>query len=153
MVETLIKDGTADSIYDQIMVFTIGEKLFAANLEEVLEIMMSTAVTPLQKAHPLIEGVFKPRDEVITVIDTALYFDLMRLDLERDIFIITNYDGRGFAFHVDTVVGMEQIERSQIKEPDQVIYGGEGVVTGIVELEDQLVTIINFYKILESLGA
>lgn len=153
MVEALVKDGTVDSTYEQIMVFTIGEKLFAANLEEILEIMMSTAVTPLQKAHPIIEGVFKPRDEVLTVIDTAMYFDLMRLDLERDIFIITNYDNRGFAFHVDSVVGMEQIEKTNIKEPDQMIYGGEGVVTGIVELDGQLITIINFYRILESLGA
>ncbi len=152
MVEALVKDGV-DSDFGQIMVFTIGEKLFAVNLEEILEIMMSTEVTPLQKAHPIVEGVFKPRDQVITVIDTAMYFDLERLGLDRDVFIITTFEERNFAFHVDSVVGMEQIDKNNIKQPDQMIYGGEGVVTGIVELNDKLITVIDFYKILENLGA
>ncbi len=153
MSEAIVKDNVMDSVTDQIMVFTVGEKLFAVNLDEVLEIMRSTEVTPLQKSHPIVEGVFKLRDQVVTIIDTAMYFDLMRMDLERDVFICTMYDERSFAFHVDSVEGMERVDREAIKEPDQVIYGGEGVVTGIVELDGRLITIINFRKILESLGA
>lgn len=153
MSEAIVKDNVMDSATDQIMVFTVGEKLFAVNLDEVLEIMRSTEVTPLQKSHPIVEGVFKLRDQVVTIIDTAMYFDLMRMDLERDVFICTMYDERSFAFHVDSVEGMERVDREAIKEPDQVIYGGEGVVTGIVELDGRLITIINFRKILESLGA
>ncbi len=150
MSEAIVRDNVD---VDQIMVFTVGEKLFAVNLDEVLEIMRSTEVTPLQKSHPIVEGVFKLRDQVVTIVDTAMYFDLMRMDLERDIFICTMYDDRSFAFHVDSVEGMEKVERNSIKEPDQVIYGGEGVVTGIVEIDGKLITIINFRKILESLGA
>lgn len=44
---------------------------------------------------------------------------------------------------VSTVYG------TQLKKPDPVIFGGkEGVATGIVEMEDKLITILDFEAII-----
>ena len=54
----------------------------------------------MQKSNQYVEGVFKPRDKVLTVIDLAKYLDLgLSEKPERDIFIITGFNNSEYAFH------------------------------------------------------
>ena len=147
-----ISQTVADKATTQIMVFTIGTEYFAVDIDEILEILMAADITPLQQAQLYIEGVFKQRDKIITVVDIAAYFGLNKAGLDREIFIITSDGDNEYAFHVDSVVGMQQLDSSQISEPDRIVYGGQGVVTGIVEINDRLISILDFKKILISLG-
>ncbi len=144
--EILLESGTNEL---EIMEFTINGELFGINVAKVREIMMVMPVKPMQKAHPNIEGIFKPRDEVITVIDLASYLNMPpSSNPEHDIFILTNFNQQDFAFHVHTVVGIDRISWTQMKKPDSIIYGGEeGVATGIAEFEGRLITILDFEKI------
>lgn len=144
--EILLESGTNEL---EIMEFTIDGELFGINVAKVREIMKYSPVKPMQNAHPVIDGIFKPRDEVITVIDLAAYLKLNPSeDKVRDIFIIANFNNLNFAFHVHTVVGIDRISWKKIQKPDKIIYGGEeGVATGIAEFEDRLITILDFEKI------
>lgn len=144
--EILLESGTNEL---EIMEFTIDGELFGINVAKVREIMKYSPVKPMQNAHPVIDGIFKPRDEVITVIDLAAYLKLNPSeDKIRDIFIIANFNNLNFAFHVHTVVGIDRISWKKIQKPDKIIYGGEeGVATGIAEFEDRLITILDFEKI------
>lgn len=138
----------------QIMIFTIDSEYFAINIADVREIMKSMPVTPMQNAQKNIEGVFKPRNKVITVIDLGGYFSLPpSFDVEHDIFIISNFNDTEFAFHVHTVVGMEYVDAASIKVTDSIVYGGEGVANGIVEVYGKLVTILNLEKVLDDIDA
>lgn len=58
------------------MEFTIAGKQFGINVAKVQEIMKACPINPMQKAHPDIEGVFKPRNEVITVVNLAKHLGL-----------------------------------------------------------------------------
>ncbi len=149
--EILLESGTNEL---EIMEFTIAGELFGINVAKVREIMMITPVKPMQKAHPVIEGIFKPRDEVITVIDLAKYLNLAPSEnQDRDIFIVTHFNNQNFAFHVHTVVGIDRISWSKMQKPDRIIYGGEeGVATGIAEFEDRLITILDFEKIVAEIS-
>ena len=124
------------------------------SVAKVLEIMMVCPVKPMQKAQQDIEGIFKSRDMVITVIDLASYLGLPpSTNPERDIFIITNFNNTNFAFHVHSVVGIARISWQQIKKPDKIIYGGEeGVATGIADFENHLITILDFEKIVSEIS-
>ncbi len=136
----------------QIMIFTIDEDYFAINIADVREIMKAMPVTPMQNAQRFIEGVFKPRTKVITVIDLGGYFGLPASpDAEHDIFVISSYNDTEYAFHVHTVVGMEYVDAASIKVTDSIVYGGEGVANGIVEVYGKLVTILNLDKVLEDI--
>ena len=51
----------------EIMEFVIAENTFGINVAKVREILRATEVKQMPHAHPAIEGVFKPRDTVLTV--------------------------------------------------------------------------------------
>ena len=143
----LLESGTNEL---EIMEFSISGELFGINVAKVREIMMAQPVKKMPGSHPLVEGVFKPRDEILTVIDLGKYVNLP--DYPRtghDIFIVTNFNNRSVAFHVDAVVGIDRISWKSIKKPDRVIYGGgEGAATGIAEYNNKLITILDFEKII-----
>lgn len=145
--EILLESGINEL---EIMEFTISGELFGINVAKVREIMKIEQVQIMQKSSQYVEGVFKPRDKVLTVIDLASYLDLGKSEKpERDIFIITGFNNSEYAFHVHTVVGIDRIYGTQLKKPDPVIFGGkEGVATGIVEMEDKLITILDFEAII-----
>lgn len=149
--EILLESGTNEF---EIMVFTIAGETFGINVAKVLEIMMACPIKPMQRAQKDIEGIFKSRDMLITVIDLASYLGLAPSpNPERDIFIVTSFNNTNFAFHVHTVVGIDRISWEQIKKPDKIIYGGqEGVATGIADFEGHLITILDFEKIVSEIS-
>ncbi|MCI8650326.1 MAG: chemotaxis protein CheV [Anaerotruncus sp.] len=148
--EILLESGTNEL---EIMEFTINGEIFGINVAKVREIMKYSPVKLMQNAHPVIEGIFKPRDEVITVIDLAQYLGLPPSDdQDHDIFIIANFNEMNFAFHVHSVEGIDRISWRKIQKPNQIIYGGgEGVATGIAEFENRLITILDFEKIVSEI--
>lgn len=149
--EILLESGTNEF---EIMEFTIAGETFGINVAKVREIMMVCPVKPMQKSQKDIEGIFKSRDMVITVINLASYLDLPPSDnASRDILIVTNFNNNFFAFHVHTVVGINRISWTEIKKPDKIIYGGqEGVATGIADYDGHLITILDFEKIVSEIS-
>jgi two-component system chemotaxis response regulator CheV len=149
--DILLESGTNEL---EIMEFTINGELFGINVAKVREIMTFSIVKPMQNAHRAIEGIFKPRDEVLTVIDLALYLGLpANENKERDIFIVSNFNNMVFAFHVHSVVGIHRISWTDIQKPDRIIYGGdEGIATGIAQFEGRLITILDFEKIIAEIS-
>ena len=147
----LLESGTNEL---EIMEFTISGELFGINVAKVREIMMAQEVKIMPNSHEVVEGVFKPRSEIITVIDLGKYLNMPKnTDKKRDIFIVTHFNNLNFAFHVDSVVGIDRISWTEIKKPDRVIYGGdEGVATGIAEYKKRLITILDFEKIVAEIS-
>ncbi|MEG2500982.1 MAG: chemotaxis protein [Oscillospiraceae bacterium] len=136
------------------MEFTLNGELFGINVAKVREIMMRQPVKVMQKSHEDVEGIFKPRDEVITVIDLAKYLGMKPSENpDYDIFIVTSFNNLNFAFHVHTVEGIDRISWTNMQKPDRIIYGGdEGVATGIAEFEGRLITILDFEKIVAEIS-
>ncbi|MCL2056214.1 MAG: chemotaxis protein [Oscillospiraceae bacterium] len=134
------------------MEFTVAGQNFGINVAKVRRILNKQPLKPMQNAHPVIEGIFKDQDKVITLIDLAQYLSLPPSDEnsnERDIYIITDFNKLTFAFHVHTVEGIRRISWRNIQKPDRIIYGGdEGIATGIAEYEGRLITILDFEKII-----
>ncbi len=145
--DILLESGTNEL---EIMEFTIDGNIFGINVAKVTEIMKYSRVNPMPNSHPNIEGVFKPRTNIITVIDLPSYMGLSSTsNTERDMFIITSFNKMSAAFHVHTVEGIHRITWSDIEKPDNTIYGGqEGLATGIAKVHDKLITIVDFEKII-----
>lgn len=148
--EILLESGTNEL---EVLEFKIDDQLFGINVAKVSEIMVAAATKPMQKSHPDVEGIFRPRDEIITVVDMAHYLGLPPSEIpERDIFIITRFNQQTFAFHVHSVVGIIRISWTHMQKPDKLIYGGEeGVATAVAEYQEQLITILDFEKIVSEI--
>lgn len=148
--EILLESGTNEI---EIMEFTIADNLFGINVAKVREIMMPSPVKPMPHSHPAVEGVFRPRDEVITVIDLPAYLNLPPSENGRNLFIITHFNQIYVAFRVHTVVGIDRISWGGIQKPDKTIYGGkDGIATGLATFEDRLITILDFEKIVADIA-
>ena len=147
----LLESGTNEI---EVMEFTIDGSLYGINVAKVKEILVSAPVKPMPHAHAAVEGIFKPRDVVITVVDLPKY--LLGVSKEKgpkDLFIVTNFNKMNIAFRVHTVVGISRISWRDIQKPDKTISGGrEGVATGIAQCDGQLVTILDFEKIVAELA-
>ena len=147
----LLESGTNEI---EITKFTIGGNLFGINVAKVREIMISEPVKPMPHAHPAVEGIFKPRDAVLTVVDLPRYLGMEQEKSPKDIFIITNFNKMFIAFRVHTVVRIDRISWTDIQKPDKTVSGGaEGVATGIAQCEGgDLVTILDFERIVAEIA-
>ncbi len=147
----LLESGTNEI---EIMEFTIAGDLFGINVAKVREILMPSAIKPMPQSHPAVEGVFKPRDRVITVVNLPKYLGLPESSENgRDLFIITNFNKVYVAFRVHSVEGIDRISWGAIQKPDKTIYGGDsGIATGLAECGNRLVTILDFEKIVADIA-
>ena len=142
----LLETGTNEL---EILEFVISGNSYGINVAKINELMQAQAVQEMPLAHPCVEGIFQPRNEVYTIIDLARYLNLgVSEDPGKDIFIITNFNQMNIAFHVHAVEGIFRISWNDIEKPDSIIYGGdEGVVTGIAKVNDRIISILDFEKI------
>lgn len=147
----LLETGTNEI---EIMEFTINNNLYGINVAKVREIMMSAPVKYMPHAHPAVEGIFKPRDIVITVVDLPKYLTDQECEKgPKDLFIITNFNKMFVAFRVHTVVGISRLSWRDIHKPDNTISGGaDGVTTGIAQCGKDLVSILDFEKIVAEIA-
>lgn len=143
----LLESGTNEL---EIMEFTVGGELFGINIAKIREIMRAQETKRMPNSHNFVEGIFKQRGEVITVIDLAKCLNIERSENKsHDIFILTHFNKLNFAFRVESVVGIDRVSWEDIKKPDKVIYSGEdSVATAIAEYKDRLITILDFEKII-----
>lgn len=147
----LLETGTNEV---EIMEFTIDGYYYGINVAKVREIMVSQPVRYMPHAHPAVEGIFKPRDIVITVVDLPRYLSGVEGEKhEKDLFIITNFNKMHIAFRVHTVVGINCISWKDIHKPDNTISNGaDGVATGIAQVGDKLISILDFEKIVAEIA-
>lgn len=146
----LLESGTNEI---EIMEFTIDDNLYGINVAKVREIIMSAPVKTMPHAHPAVEGIFKPRDIVITVVDLPKYLGVEKEKTTKDLFIVTNFNKMFIAFRVHTVVGISRISWTDIHKPDKTVSGGsEGVATGIAQCGSDLVTILDFERIVAEIA-
>jgi len=134
----------------ELMEFTIAGDSFGINVAKVTEIMRRCPITLMTKSHPNIEGVFKPRGTIITVIDLPGYLAMPESENpDKDMFMLTNFESVNAAFHVHTVEAMHRIKWSDVERPSAIIYGGmDSVITGTTKIGDKMITIIDFEKVL-----
>lgn len=145
----LLENGTNEV---EILEFTLGDNHYGINVAKVREILTYQPVTPIPNAHYCVEGIFMPRDTMITVINLKESLGLKQGE-DKGLFIITNFNKLDIAFHVDKVIGIHRISWADIIKPDSTINAeNNGVSTGVVKFDDKLVVILDFEKIVTDIS-
>lgn len=147
----LLESGTNEI---EVMKFQVMGQFYGINVAKVQEIIMSQKVNTMPHANPSVEGIFKPRDTLITVINLAYYLSGTKQEPgPRDLFIVTNFNRMTVAFRVESIEGISRISWKDIQKPDKTIANGdESIATGIAQCEGQLVTILDFEKIVAEIA-
>ncbi len=145
----LLENGTNEL---EVLEFKLDGNAYGINVAKIKEIIVYQPVTPVPNAHPSIEGIFMPRDTMITAID--LKNCLQRGTTQPGgLFIVTNFNKLDIAFHVDSVVGIHRVSWRDIIKPGSTVSSTEeGVSTGIIKFEDRLIIILDFEKIVTDIN-
>lgn len=147
----LLENGTNEL---EVLEFTIGNNYYGINVAKVREIIGYQKVTPVPNSHPNIEGIFMPRDTMITVIDLAKHLNInVKTDERSDMMIITNFNKLNIAFHVQAVVGIHRVSWADIIKPDSTLNTADSsVATGIIKVDKKLIIILDFEKIVTDIS-
>lgn len=145
----LLENGTNEL---EILEFTLAGNSYGINVAKIKEIIIYQPVTPVPNSHPSIEGIFMPRDVMITAID--LKNCLGRGESKPSgLFIITNFNKLNIAFHVENVLGIHRVSWRDIIKPDVTISTTEeSVSTGIIKKDGKLIIILDFEKIVSDIN-
>ena len=145
----LLENGTNEL---EVLEFVLDGNAYGINVAKVREIIPYQEVTPVPNAHPSIEGIFMPRETMITAID--LKNCLQRgVSNDKGLFIITNFNKLNIAFHVDNVVGIHRVSWKDIIKPDSTVNNtDDGVATGIIKFDEKLIIILDFEKIVSDIN-
>jgi two-component system chemotaxis response regulator CheV len=144
----LLESGTNEL---EILEFTVGGNHYGINVAKVLEIMPYQQVTPVPNTHPNVEGLFMPRDKIISVISLRKCLGYPTDDSQSGLLFITNFNNLDTAFHVDEVLGIHRVSWEQIHTPDSTISSGTGeagIATGVLKMDDRLIVLLDFEKII-----
>lgn len=145
----LLENGTNEL---EILEFTVNGNYYGINVAKISEIIPYQRVTPVPNSHPSIEGIFMPRDKMITAI--SLMNCLGHGESQPGgLFIITNFNKLDVAFHVDDVLGIHRVSWTEIIKPGATVNNAnEGLSTGIVKFDDKLIIILDFEKIVTDIS-
>ena len=145
----LLENGTNEL---EVLEFTLGEYSYGINVAKIKEIIPYQPVTPVPNSHPSIEGIFMPRDVMITAIDLKNCLGRGN-SAPEGLFIITNFNNLNIAFHAETVKGIHRVSWRNIIRPDSTISTAEqSVSTGFIKQDDKLVIILDFEKIVSDIN-
>lgn len=149
----LLESGTNEL---ELLEFQVGDNNFGINISKVVEIMINQDVTPVPNAPEAVEGVFIPRDKLISVIDLHRVINVDHSRTGKEIFIICEFNRIHVAFHVTSVKGIQRISWSDISDPPSVSSGDSsgaaGLSTGVAKIDGRIIIILDFEKIVSMLN-
>lgn len=147
----LLESGTNEL---EILEFKVGSNNYGINVAKIKEILSYKEPTPIPNAHPCVEGIFMPRDIIISIIDLAKNLNMApSTDKSKDMYIVTNFNNLNIAFHVHGVVGIHRVSWADIIKPDETVNSaGAGIATGIIKIDNRLIVILDFEKIVSDIN-
>lgn len=146
----LLESGTNEL---ELLEFFVGNEDYGINIAKVSEILTYREVTPMPSTPDEVEGVFMPRDKLITVVDLHKVLDIPHPVGNNGLLIVCEFNQLDIAFHVSTVKGIQRISWSNIEKPPTVANNSQkGVATGIAKVDGKIIIILDFEKIIADLN-
>lgn len=147
----LLESGTNEL---ELLEFVVGSQHYGINVAKISELCPYQPPTMVPNAHEYIEGIFMPRERIITVINLAKALGIaVNQNTAGDMYIITNFNRLHTAFHVQEVLGIHRVSWGDIVKPDSTIsHGGQGIATGITKIDGKIVIVLDFEKIVTEIN-
>ncbi|CCZ90348.1 MAG: chemotaxis protein [Eubacterium sp.] len=149
----LLESGTNEL---ELLEFVVGNQHYGINVAKISELCPYEEPTGVPNSHEFIEGIFMPRERIITVIDLAKALGIqlpVGRSADGDMYIITNFNKLHTAFHVQQVLGIHRVSWENVAKPDSTISRqGKGVATGITKINGKIIIILDFEKIVSEIN-
>lgn len=135
----------------QLVIFKIAEEEFAAEINQVKEIINPTNITKVPMAPVHVFGVINLRGKLITIIDLHKKLGFKDTEQTEDTrILVSDVKGGVIGMVVDKVMEVGRIPENLIEPPPPMSAGiiDSEYIRGIAKTDDRLIVILDLAKIL-----
>jgi len=134
----------------QLIVFSLGDEEFGADIAQVREIIRMRSITPIPDSPDFIKGVTNVRGEIAVVIDLKRRFFLRaKKEVEEKHIVMTEQDKNLFGLMVDEVSEVLRIGEAEIKTTPELVTRIDRIyISGVLTLENRLIMMLDLEKVL-----
>jgi purine-binding chemotaxis protein CheW len=135
----------------QLVSFLLGDEEFGADILMVQEIIRMQPITRVPNAPHFVEGVINLRGKVIPIVDLRKRLNIGKTeDTRRTRIIVVDVEGKITGFIVDSVSQVLRIPTNTIEPAPSIVVAGieSEYITGVSKLDDRLLIILDFSRIL-----
>lgn len=122
---------------------------YGVNVAKVREIIRLPQLWKVFNSHPAIAGMIKLRDKVITVINLAELLNKQIGDMKPDRVIVLEFNRLVVGILVHSVSRIYRISWEQVEPPVKGVNAPQ--VTGLVKMNDRIILVLDFEKIVGEL--
>lgn len=116
----------------QLCTFRVGGEDYAIDIMRLREVIRPVPITPVPRAPPFVEGVFRVRGEVIPLLDVRKRFGLPASPPTRATrYLVVNVAGRRIGLLVDQVCEVVRVPRGEIRPAPELTGGGPRFFLGV----------------------
>lgn len=135
----------------KIVVFSLNNQVFGADILQVWEIIRYQDITRLPKLPAFIEGIINLRGKVVPVVNLNKRFGLGETGVDKKTkIIITLIEGKNIGFIVNDVSEIIEFSENEIEPPPDCIYSNENkYIKNIAKQGEKLISILDLSKILD----
>ena len=147
----LLESGTNEL---EILVFEVGGQRYGVNVAKVREVIMRADATPTPGQGPAVRGMTRLRGKVLMVIDLHTYLGVQPANPDPKTWrvIVTEFNGVAAAFDVETVDSIYRLSWNHILPAPEATDGNQAAATGIAEVGDELVMMLDFESIYDAVA-
>lgn len=143
--DILLESGTNEL---EILVFSLGPTHYGVNVAKVREIIGQVKVISVPLTHQAVVGVFKLRDDVISLVDLQLYFEPDKAsEADHRAVILMEFNDRKIGFLVDKVDRIYRMGWDEVRPLPAVEGSADSVIISVCKTDNRLVLMIDFEKI------
>jgi purine-binding chemotaxis protein CheW len=137
---------------DKIVIFRLGEDLFAAGVQSVERVLRYERARPLPDVPPWVDGVIEYRSSVVPRLDLRRRFELADSGTGPGTRVLVLNSGGGWvAVVVDAVLEVAAYEPSQLSAPPALFRGLAGeYLRGLVRHGERLVVLLDVDRLLSA---
>ncbi|HNX68904.1 MAG TPA: chemotaxis protein CheW [Candidatus Omnitrophota bacterium] len=132
----------------KIVVFSVADKVYGADISQVSEVIRMRKVTPVPGAANFIEGVISLRGKVIPLINLRKKLGLEGAVVAFNRIIVTKFGEGRLGILVDQVKDVVPLGPEEITRPDEVLQSAR-YLTGVAKFNGNLVLIVDLAELLK----
>jgi purine-binding chemotaxis protein CheW len=137
---------------DKIVIFRLGDDLFAAGVQSVERVLRYHRARPLPDVPPWVDGVIEYRSNVIPQLDLRRRFELRETGASATTrVLVLNAGGGWVAVVVDAVLEVAAYEDAQLSAPPTLFRGLAGeYLKGLIRHGERLVVLLEVDRLLSA---
>ena len=151
MTSILLESGTNEL---EIVEFAMGGNFYGINVAKVREIIRyPESIVPVPNAHVSITGVINLRGSIIPIINLPRHLGMANSDnMKTTRIIVCEFNKVEVGFWVDSVNRIHRLSWKEMCAPSDVIAAEKGSVIATVKIDNRLIMILDFEKIVSDIS-